>query len=83
MKISRKDNDALNTLITINIERKDFEDKVKINKEIIDEQYEIEKSNYKIEETREIRQIITQDFKKANKFIELIKKGKSFDESKT
>ena len=29
MKISRKDNDALNTLITINIERNDFEDKVK------------------------------------------------------
>ena len=29
MKIFRKDNDALNTLITINIERNDFEDKVK------------------------------------------------------
>lgn len=29
MKISRKDNDTLNTLITINIERNDFEDKVK------------------------------------------------------
>ena len=29
MKISRKDNDALNTLITINIERNDFEDKFK------------------------------------------------------
>ena len=29
MKISRKDNDALNTLITINIERNDFEEKVK------------------------------------------------------
>ncbi|NCF31514.1 MAG: trigger factor [Bacteroidetes bacterium] len=29
MKISRKDNDALNTLITINIERNDFENKVK------------------------------------------------------
>jgi trigger factor len=29
MKISRKDNDALNTLIIINIERNDFEDKVK------------------------------------------------------
>lgn len=28
MKISRKDNDALNTKITINIERNDFEDKV-------------------------------------------------------
>ena len=28
-----------------------FEDRVKINKEIIDEKYEIEKSNYKIEET--------------------------------
>tara|TARA_A200000113_G_scaffold210256_1_gene209958 strand:+ start:255 stop:1583 length:1329 start_codon:yes stop_codon:yes gene_type:complete len=28
MKISRKDNDALNTLITINIERNDFEKKV-------------------------------------------------------
>ena len=28
MKISRKDNDALNSLITINIERDDFEDKV-------------------------------------------------------
>lgn len=28
MKISRKDNDALNTLITINIERNDFENKV-------------------------------------------------------
>ena len=29
MKISRKDKDALNTLITINIERDDFKDKVK------------------------------------------------------
>ena len=29
MKISRKDNDALNTLITINLERHDFEEKVK------------------------------------------------------
>ena len=29
MKISRKDNDALNSLITINIERNDFENKVK------------------------------------------------------
>ena len=50
-----------------------LEDQVVINKKQIDEKYEIEKSNYITEETREIVQITTQDLKNANDFIELIK----------
>ncbi len=57
-----------------------FEDQVVINNKQIDEKYEIEKSNYKIEETREILQIVTQNEIKAQEFIDLIKKGKSFNE---
>ncbi len=57
-----------------------FEDQVQINEKLVDEKYEIEKSNYIIEETREIRQITTQDLKKANEFIKLTKNGKKFDE---
>ena len=57
-----------------------FEDQIVINKKQIDEKYEIEKSNYKIEETREILQITTQNEIKAQEFVDLIKKGKSFDE---
>ena len=57
-----------------------FEDQIVINKKQIDEKYEIEKSNYKIEETREILQITTQNEIKAQEFVGLIKKGKSFDE---
>ena len=57
-----------------------FEDQIVINKKQIDEKYEIEKSNYKIEETREILQITTQNEIKAQEFIDLIKKGKNFNE---
>ena len=57
-----------------------FEDQIVINKKQIDEKYEIEKSNYIIEETREILQITTQNEIKANEFVDLIKKGKSFNE---
>ncbi len=57
-----------------------FESQVVLNKEQIDEKYEIEKSNYTKEETREILQITTQDQIKANKFLESITKGKSFEE---
>ena len=57
-----------------------FEDQVVINKKQLDEKYEIEKSNYKTEETREILQITTQNEIKAQEFIDLIKKGKSFNE---
>ena len=57
-----------------------FEDQVAINKNLIDEKYENEQSNYKTEETREILQITTQDLDKANLFMELIKKGNNFDE---
>ena len=57
-----------------------FEDQIEINKKQIDEKYEIEKSNYKIEETREILQITTQNEIKAKEFVDLIKKGKSFNE---
>ena len=42
-----------------------FEDQVVINKKQLDEKYEIEKSNYKTEETREILQITTQNEIKA------------------
>ena len=58
-----------------------FEHQVQINQELLDEKYEIEKSNYITEETREIVQITTQDLKNANDFIELIKNGKNFDET--
>ena len=51
-----------------------------LNKKQIDEKYEIEKSNYSKEETREILQITTQDQIKANEFLELITKGKDFEE---
>ena len=64
----------------INLNPSHFEDQVVINKEQIDEKYEIEKFNYKTEETREILQIITQDEKKANEFMNLIKKGKKFNQ---
>ncbi len=57
-----------------------FENQVVINKKQLDEKYEIEKSNYKIEETREILQITTQNEIKAQEFVDLIKKGKSFNE---
>ena len=57
-----------------------FEDQIIINKKQIDEKYKIEKSNYKIEETREILQITTQNEIKAQEFLDLIKKGKNFNE---
>ena len=56
-----------------------FEDQVVINKKQIDEKYEIEKSNYKTEETREILQITTQNEIKAREFIDLIEKGNNFN----
>ena len=55
-----------------------FEDQVVINQKQIDEKYEIEKSNYFIEEKREILQITTQDKVKANEFINSIGKGTNF-----
>ncbi len=57
-----------------------FEDQVVINQKQIDEKYEIEKSNYFIEEKREILQITTQDKVKANEFINSIGKGTNFSE---
>tara|TARA_Y100000991_G_scaffold213815_1_gene200190 strand:+ start:136 stop:2001 length:1866 start_codon:yes stop_codon:yes gene_type:complete len=57
-----------------------FENQVVLNKKQIDEKYEIEKSNYIKEETREILQITTQDQIKSNEFLELIMKGKNFEE---
>ena len=57
-----------------------FEDQVVISKKQIDEKYEIEKPNYKIEETREILQITTQNESKGREFVDLIKKGKNFNE---
>ena len=58
-----------------------FDHQVQINQKLVDEKYEIEKSNYITEETREIVQITTQNLKDANEFIELIKNGKNFDET--
>ncbi|MFL2819156.1 MAG: peptidylprolyl isomerase [Candidatus Puniceispirillales bacterium] len=46
----------------------------------MNEKYEIEKSNYFIEEKREILQITTQDKDKASKFMSLINKGKNFND---
>ncbi len=57
-----------------------FEDQIEINTKQLEEKYEIEKSNYKIEETREILQITTQNEIKAQEFVNLTKKGKSFNE---
>ena len=62
----------------ININPSLFEDQVIISNKQINEKYEIEKSNYKIEETREILQITTQDEKKAKSFLDIIKSGKNF-----
>ncbi len=57
-----------------------FEDQVEINQKQINEKYEIEKSNYFIEEKREILQITTQDKDKASKFMDLINKGNNFND---
>ncbi len=64
----------------IELKPSDFEDQVVINKKQLDEKYKIEKSNYNTEETREILQITTQNEFKSQEFIDLIKKGKSFNE---
>ncbi len=56
-----------------------FEDQVVINQKQINEKYEIEKSNYFIEEKREILQITTQDKNKANEFLNSIDKGDDFE----
>ena len=57
-----------------------FEDQVEISQKQINEKYEIEKSNYFIEEKREILQITTQDKDKASKFMDLINKGNNFND---
>ncbi len=57
-----------------------FEDQVVIDQKQIDEKYEIEKSNYLIQEKREILQITTQDQTKARKFMSLIYKGGDFND---
>ena len=57
-----------------------FEDQVTINKKELDKKYEIEKSNYKKEETRELLQITTQNENKAKEFVDLINKGRDFNE---
>ena len=57
-----------------------FADQVEINQKQINDKYEIEKSNYFIEEKREILQITTQDKDKASKFIDLINKGNNFND---
>ena len=65
----------------IEIKPSHFNDQVVINKKLINEKYEVEKSNLKTEETRELLQIITQDETKAYNFMDLIKKGKDFNET--
>ena len=57
-----------------------FEDQVVINQKQINDKYEIEKSNYLVQEKREILQITTQDQEKATKFIDLIDKGNDFND---
>ena len=57
-----------------------FKDQVSINKKQLDEQYEIEKSNYIKDEMREILQITTQDENRGREFVDSIKKGKDFNE---
>ena len=57
-----------------------FEDKVVINENQINEKYEIEKSNYVKEETRELLQITTQNEKKALEFLSSLRNGKDFNE---
>ncbi len=57
-----------------------FKDQVTINQKQINEKYEIEKSNYIIEEKREILQITTQNEIKAKEFINSIKNGNDFNE---
>ena len=57
-----------------------FEDQVEINQKQINEKYEIEKSNYFIEEKREILQITTQEKEKASQFMNSIDKGNNFND---
>lgn len=57
-----------------------FEDQVVVNQKQINDKYEIEKSNYLVQEKREILQITTQDQEKATQFINLIYKGNDFND---
>ena len=52
-----------------------FTKKVKISDSQINERYKIEKSNYKIDERREILQVTTQDEEKAKKFFKAVGKN--------
>ena len=52
-----------------------FTQQVKISDSQINERYEIEKSNYKIDEKREILQVTTQDEEKVKKFFKAVGKN--------
>jgi peptidyl-prolyl cis-trans isomerase D len=52
-----------------------FTQQVKISDSQINERYKIEKSNYKIDEKREILQVTTQDEEKAKKFFKAVGKN--------
>ena len=56
-----------------------FENQVKINEKKLKDKYETEKSNYIIEEKRDIYQITTQDMQKANSFKNDVSRGKKFE----
>ena len=64
----------------IEINPSQFEDQVVLNKNQVNEKYEIEKDNYRSEEQREVLQFTTQDEVEIKKFLELINQGKNFEE---
>ena len=62
----------------IEIKPSNFTNEIKINDERIKDVYEAEKSKFIIEEERRFYQVVTQDSKKANDFVNKIKAGKNF-----
>ena len=64
----------------IEIKPSDFQKNVKITEEQLKDKYNTDKSNYIIEEKREILQITTQNENDAKKFISALKNNKDFEE---
>ncbi len=64
----------------IEIKPSDFQKNVKVTEEQLKDKYNTDKSNYIIEEKREILQITTQNENDAKKFVNAIKNNKDFEE---
>ena len=64
----------------IEIKPSDFQTNIKVTEEQLKDKYNTDKSNYIIEEKREILQITTQNENDAKKFVNAIKNNKDFEE---